>query len=168
MVEGKNDLVQLWITGDGSAAADVLSNSYGVRYDINRTGKSTFEAGGEGDGKASFSGFTYAFKDGNFRIKLPWKSLGSYRSRKGRRHCDRHSDTVYRRLRRHMGCFNRAKHGQKHHLSRALFLLTIRRSPFILTLRRALFLLTIRRSPFILTLRRALFLLRPYVGRRSF
>ena len=38
-------------------------------------------------------------------------------------------------------CFNR-QHGQKHHLSRALFLLT---------LRRALFLLTIRRSPFILT-----------------
>lgn len=68
--------MQLWITGDGSAAADVLSNSYGVRYYINRTGKSTFEAGGEGDGKATFSGFTYEFKDGNFRIKLPWKSLG--------------------------------------------------------------------------------------------
>lgn len=74
--EGKNDLVQLWITGDGSAAADVLSNSYGVRYYINRTGKSTFETGGEGDGKATFSGFTYEFKDGNFKIKLPWKSLG--------------------------------------------------------------------------------------------
>ena len=73
--EGKNDLIQLWITGDGSAAADVLSSDYGIRYYIDRTGESSFTSGGESGGNATFADFTYEYADGVFKIIMPWKAL---------------------------------------------------------------------------------------------
>lgn len=74
--EGKNDLVQLWIAGDGSAAADVLTSAHGVRYYIDRTGESTFTSGGESGANATFAGFTYAYDNGIFTVKMPWNALG--------------------------------------------------------------------------------------------
>ncbi len=81
--EGKNDLIQIWISGDGETVGDVPTSPYGIRYYINRTGDTTFSSGGENGNKATFSGFTFIYKDGAFTVKIPWKSIGRTVPKKG-------------------------------------------------------------------------------------
>ena len=72
----KNDLLQLWITGDGSISADAAAAEYGLRYYVNRTGNEKFSAGGEYTGKATLAGIEYSYSDGIYTVTIPWKSLG--------------------------------------------------------------------------------------------
>lgn len=81
--ESKNDLLQLWITGDGTTSGDALNSKYGIRYYVNRTGNATFTAGGESTGDATFSGFKYSYADGVYTVSMPWKSLGRTTPEKG-------------------------------------------------------------------------------------
>ena len=73
--EGKDDLVQIWMTVDGSTASGVLDLDTGIRYYIHRTAESKWTAGGAAGNLVTFSGFTFTETDGVLVIKMPWTSL---------------------------------------------------------------------------------------------
>lgn len=73
--EGKDDLVQIWMTADGSTANGVLDLDTGIRYYLHRKAATTWVPGGEAGELTTFSGFTFEEKDGVLVIKMPWTSL---------------------------------------------------------------------------------------------
>ncbi len=73
--EGKDDLVQIWMTADGSTANGVLELDTGIRYYLHRKSATTWAPGGEAGALTTFSGFTFEEKDGVLVIKMPWTSL---------------------------------------------------------------------------------------------
>lgn len=72
---GNDDLVQIWMTADGSTTSGVLTLDTGIRYYLHRTGENKWTPGGEAGSLATFSGFTFEEKDGVLVIKMPWTSL---------------------------------------------------------------------------------------------
>lgn len=73
--EGKDDLVQIWMTADGATANGVLELGTGIRYYLHRKSATTWAPGGEAGELTTFSGFTFEEKDGVLVIKMPWTSL---------------------------------------------------------------------------------------------
>ena len=73
--EGKDDLVQIWMSSDGSTANSALDLDTGIRYYIHRQDSSTWIAGGSAGSLATYSGFQFEVVDDVILIKMPWKSL---------------------------------------------------------------------------------------------
>ena len=73
--EGKDDLVQIWMTADGKTANAALDSDSGIRYYIHRKGESAWQTGGEAGSHATFSGFSYEIVGDVMVIKMPWESL---------------------------------------------------------------------------------------------
>ncbi|MBR5263849.1 MAG: hypothetical protein IKV50_04045, partial [Clostridia bacterium] len=73
--EGKDDLVQIWMTADGSTASGVLDLDTGIRYYLHRTAENKWTAGGSAGSLVTFSGFTFTETEGVLVIKMPWTSL---------------------------------------------------------------------------------------------
>lgn len=73
--EGKDDLVQIWMTADGKTANAALDSNSGIRYYVHRKGENTWETGGEAGSHATFAGFTYELVGDVMVIAMPWKSL---------------------------------------------------------------------------------------------
>ena len=74
--EGKDDLVQVWLSGLGETASDTLALNSGIRYYLHRTSQSAFAAGGESADDVTYGGFTFVVKDDVIIITMPWDSLG--------------------------------------------------------------------------------------------
>lgn len=73
--EGKDDLVQIWMSSDGLTAGSALDIDSGIRYYIHRQNANTWASGGSAGSLVTFSGFEYEIVDDVFVIKMPWKSL---------------------------------------------------------------------------------------------
>lgn len=73
--EGKDDLVQIWMTTDGSTANAALDHDSGIRYYLHRQDNSSWVSGGSAGALATYSGFTFESVDDVIIIKMPWKSL---------------------------------------------------------------------------------------------
>ncbi len=73
--EGKDDLVQIWMTADGKTANAALDSDSGIRYYIHRKGENTWETGGEAGSHATFAGFAYEIVGEVMVIAMPWESL---------------------------------------------------------------------------------------------
>ena len=74
--EGKDDLVQVWLSGLGETGSDTLALNSGIRYYLHRTSQSAFAAGGESADDVTYGGFTFVVKDDVIIITMPWDSLG--------------------------------------------------------------------------------------------
>lgn len=73
--EGKDDLVQIWMTADGNTVTDVSASGFGVRYYLHRQ-QNGWASGGEFGEKITGGKFAYAGKDGYVLVTIPFAALG--------------------------------------------------------------------------------------------
>lgn len=73
--EGKDDLIQIWMTADGKTANGALDSDSGIRYYVHRKGENAWQTGGEAGSHATFSGFSYEVVGDVMIVKMPWESL---------------------------------------------------------------------------------------------
>ncbi len=73
--EGKDDLVQIWMTADGKTANAALDSDSGIRYYVHRKGENMWETGGEAGSHATYAGFSYELVGDVMVVKMPWESL---------------------------------------------------------------------------------------------
>ncbi len=73
--EGKDDLVQIWMTADGTTVGDVSQSDYGIRFYAHRQSKG-WANGGEGSDKIKLDLFNVESVDDYVLVTVPFDAIG--------------------------------------------------------------------------------------------